>query len=816
MSDRSACMSVVAVLAGASLATAATLSVGPTQTYQTVQSALNAAHSGDVILVDPGTYVGRDGTMAIDGLSNITIKGNGGMAVLDMGPDHSVSVWGKGECMISGNSSNITLENLEFLNAAAREIAPWNDTGYNGAGVYFGGKGLLHLKNCVIHDCEMGIRIDCNGADVLVENSVIHDCGGPLDPAKTMIWASLSAGRLNSFTLVGSWVYNGLGHDIQVSADVIKILYNRLGDEVIGFTTDPDTGAPVPTWGGGGGQILQLATGGLTYVIGNQFTRGSAGVGTLNVYGGSIYSSYSSQSLLDEQHVHARAPTGASTAISIGSGSMLPYVANNAFIHWNGVDTDVSGGANPFVWETNYSYYWNLNQDPDGVDVGMLNFNPLPDVPWIDCHLRPADPDNGIDPAPEIGMGMTPETLGDTSHPELGTFSLAAVKQLVLPSSTSMPTLENRSSCADAGMYEFANDPSVNEAPTVTAGTSAAPTGASYPNRAVVQNAGLLMGAASDDGLPSGVLTTTWSQVSGPGTASFLDANSPITTATFTAPGVYELKLTASDGTLSSESTVKVWAEMPPTVDAGVDQTIALDGTLNLSGSVSDDGLPSGSTVTTTWSVVSVPSGAVAGDVTFAAANNVATSATGFTVNGVYVLRLAGTDSVFSSSDTVSITVGTPNNPPVVDSVTGPAFVYEGWAGSLTNLVCTAHDPDGDSVDSYTWTQTAGKNVGPISGGATATFTVPSLTLASDAVLTFQVTATDSKGGVSAPGSVTVNAYLKGDITHDGIVNVGDLQALALAWSTQGNGLAADLNGDTYVNVGDLQALVSNWNRQLN
>src|SRR5213076_1741127 len=73
--------------------------------------------------------------------------------------------------------------------------------------------------------------------------------------------------------------------------------------------------------------------------------------------------------------------------------------------------------------------------------------------------------------------------------------------------------------------------------------SSAAPT-----NLAPVVNAGLdqtitlpssatLNGTATDDGLPAGTLTTTWSKVSGPGTVTFANGNALNTTATFSASG---------------------------------------------------------------------------------------------------------------------------------------------------------------------------------------------------------------------------------------------------------------------------------------
>ena len=60
----------------------------------------------------------------------------------------------------------------------------------------------------------------------------------------------------------------------------------------------------------------------------------------------------------------------------------------------------------------------------------------------------------------------------------------------------------------------------------------------------------LLAGTAKDDGLPNppGLLLVTWSVVSGAGTVTFGDKNSPLTTARFSSPGKYILRLAASDG----------------------------------------------------------------------------------------------------------------------------------------------------------------------------------------------------------------------------------------------------------------------------
>jgi hypothetical protein len=86
-----------------------------------------------------------------------------------------------------------------------------------------------------------------------------------------------------------------------------------------------------------------------------------------------------------------------------------------------------------------------------------------------------------------------------------------------------------------------------NKPPMVHAGPSF-----EIANTTVVANLG---GYGADDGLPSNVLTFAWTKVSGPGVVTFGDPTMANTTAQFSAgSGVYVLRLTASDGALTSTS----------------------------------------------------------------------------------------------------------------------------------------------------------------------------------------------------------------------------------------------------------------------
>jgi hypothetical protein len=93
---------------------------------------------------------------------------------------------------------------------------------------------------------------------------------------------------------------------------------------------------------------------------------------------------------------------------------------------------------------------------------------------------------------------------------------------------------------------------------TGTATANSAPTCSAGANQTITLPASAaLSGSASDDGLPA-ALTVAWSPESGPGTVSFGNATARSTSASFSAPGNYILRLTASDGAVTTASDVLV------------------------------------------------------------------------------------------------------------------------------------------------------------------------------------------------------------------------------------------------------------------
>ncbi len=313
-----------------------------------------------------------------------------------------------------------------------------------------------------------------------------------------------------------------------------------------------------------------------------------------------------------------------------------------------------------------------------------------------------------------------------------------------------------------------------NQAPVVSAGvdqTIALPASA------------LLDGTVTDDGFPNppGVVATTWTQISGPGTVTFGNAALVDTTASFSAAGTYVLRLTASDSALSAFDEVIVTvqpANQAPVVSAGVDQTIALPGSATLDGTVTDDGFPSPpGVVTTTWTQISGP-----GTVTFGNANAVDTTAS-FSAAGIYVLRLTANDSALSAFDDVTVTVQPANQAPVVNAGADQTIALPASA-ALDGTVTDDGFPSPPGVVTTTWTQISGPGTVTF-GNATLVDTTASFSVAGTYVL--RLTASDS--ALSAFDEVTVTVQ---PANQAPVVNAGADQTIALPASATLDGTVTD------------------------
>jgi hypothetical protein len=143
-------------LCNAGILNVATLTVGSGQEYATLASAIAASADGDLILVQPGTYTNDFATIT----TNITIEGNGGVAILQATePPPNL----KGILTID---ANVTLINMAFTGAAVPDA-----DGANGAGVRFE-TGNLVINNCYFYNNQDGLLADADSsADITINNS---------------------------------------------------------------------------------------------------------------------------------------------------------------------------------------------------------------------------------------------------------------------------------------------------------------------------------------------------------------------------------------------------------------------------------------------------------------------------------------------------------------------------------------------------------------------------------------------------------------------------------------------------------------------
>jgi DNA-binding beta-propeller fold protein YncE len=129
---------------------------------------------------------------------------------------------------------------------------------------------------------------------------------------------------------------------------------------------------------------------------------------------------------------------------------------------------------------------------------------------------------------------------------------------------------------------------------------------------------------------------------------------------------------------------------LAPAVDAGAGATLVLpDDTVSLDGTVTDDGLPDGGVLTTTWSHVG---GTGAGTVSFADASALDTTATFSPDPGTYVLRLSASDGELTTTDEVTITISIGGD---IMGISQVNFFRTGFDNNDNQLTIPSIDPAG-------------------------------------------------------------------------------------------------------------------------
>jgi uncharacterized protein len=233
----------------------------------------------------------------------------------------------------------------------------------------------------------------------------------------------------------------------------------------------------------------------------------------------------------------------ATTSTSYVSGHETIMALNDGFTPENSDDKTHGAYGN---WPRNgtqwVQYEWPRPISTAGMDVYWFDDNRGVRLPKA-CRLLQW---NGSDfePVPEItGLGLDRDKFNHSSFPEVTTSRL----RLEFDSNGTFSTgvLEWR-------VYDSGKSP--NFPPAVLAGVDRV---------VVLPGRTYLTGSARDDGKPSPTPKLLWRKESGPGKVTFASPGTAETSAAFSTPGQYVLKLTADDGELKASGTLLVTVDPP-------------------------------------------------------------------------------------------------------------------------------------------------------------------------------------------------------------------------------------------------------------
>ena len=165
-------LAVLLTLGLPTLTRAATFSV-PSTAYPTIQSGINAAQSGDTVLVADGTYTG-DGNRDIDFHGkNLTVKSVNGptSTIIDCGGYASTDGSGnhRGFYIHSGETSAV-ISGFTVKNGFQHYTVTIPHSG-NGGGIFIGINGTSTIANCTF----IRNTVDRTGGGAFIENDGVNN-----------------------------------------------------------------------------------------------------------------------------------------------------------------------------------------------------------------------------------------------------------------------------------------------------------------------------------------------------------------------------------------------------------------------------------------------------------------------------------------------------------------------------------------------------------------------------------------------------------------------------------------------------------------
>jgi len=395
-------------------AAAATLQVGPGQTYTTPCAAIAVAGTGDEIDIAAGTYTDSCEINA----AGVHLKGVGGQPKIDLtGNDHPADY--KGIYVINGD--DVIIENLELTGAAIAD-----SEGGNGAGLRIQSNGVT-VTNCYIHANQDGILATATtgGGTITIEHTELADNGlGDACDAVSCVHnvyiGTGGGGDYGKLVFQFNWDHAlatdtaDKGHLLKSRALESDILYNRITGET-----------------GHDSYEIDLPNGGLGIVVGNVIEKGpdpdneilldygeeGYGTGTNTLY------------VVNNTFVNDDMASGA-TFIDVASGGMLAAAHNNLFVGSGTLSStgtlsadNLSTTMPMFVDAAAYDYHLLMGSPAIGKAVaagaaGAFSLTPTFEyVQPLGSVARAADADLG---AFEYGTVVTPGDDGGAGSPDGG------------------------------------------------------------------------------------------------------------------------------------------------------------------------------------------------------------------------------------------------------------------------------------------------------------------------------------------------------------------------------------------------------------
>jgi hypothetical protein len=242
------------------------------------------------------------------------------------------------------------------------------------------------------------------------------------------------------------------------------------------------------------------------------------------------------------------------------------------------------------------------------------------------------------------------------------------------------------------------------------------------------------------------IVSSTWSELSGPNAANLVTPGSLSTTASNLIVGTYQFQILVTDSlgsTASSTTLVIVQPVIPPKANAGANQTInAPASSVTLVATATAGG--GGPVVSSSWSELSGPNAA-----NLATPGSLSTTASNLIV-GTYQFQILVTDSLGSTASSSTQVVVQPVSPPTVNAGANQTIIAP--ASSVT-LSATAASGGGGPIVSSSWSELSGPNAANLVTPGSLSTTASNLIVGT---YQFQILVTDSLGTTASSTTLVV------------------------------------------------------------